>query len=109
MAVVTHDRFELEPGSFEKIRHFVNVELYLRATEVDSAEVEAGRLAYAVIAAFRTHVTLFDTLTTPGMTGWAAVRGGGPPAPEDVNGQPFSVYPMIVQAVEAGPAIYTGG
>lgn len=109
VVLVAHDRFELDPGSWEKVRHFLAVDLWVRAASPETAEVETMRVAWAIVAAFRTHTNLFGVLDATGAAGYAVVVGGGPMRPEDVNGQPFVVYPMTLRAVQATPQTYSGG
>lgn len=109
IVLVAHDRFELDPGSWEKIRHFLNVDLWLSAAEPASAEILAMQIAWRIVAAMRVNVSLGGILDAPGAAGFAAVVGGGPVRPEDVNGKPFVVYPMIVRVTEASPQTYAGG
>lgn len=107
--MVRHERFELEPGSFETIRHFLSLDLWVRSGDPESIEVQIARIVPDLINQFRVHSSLFGALDTPGSTGWSAIVAGGPFGDEEVNQQPFVVYPLTLRATQGGAAMYTGG
>jgi hypothetical protein len=95
VALVTHNGFELQPGSFERIKHTINAELWFTATNAAAAEKLMLPLVTLCIATFRSKVGLYGSSTT------AVIRRGGPPRDEEVNGKPYLVYPLTVEVMEA--------
>ncbi len=103
VALVTYDHFELKPGSFERIQHFVTADLWFAATSAAAAEKAMLPIISLVIAAFRSKVGLYGQGTI------GVVRRGGPPRDEDVNGKPFIVMPLTIAVLEATAQAYSLG
>lgn len=100
-AIVRHDGFSLLPGSFERIRHSIRVELYFASASAAVAEKAMLPMVSLCIASFRTNVDLFGTATL------GVIASGGPPHDEEVNGKAFLVYPLIVTVLEATAQTYS--
>ena len=109
IVTLRHERFELNPGSWQTIVHFIALDLYLRATEPHTAEKQTSTVVDELLAAYRGHTSLFGALDAPGAAGYAVIVSGGPALDVTVNNQPLIVYPLTVRAVQATPEAYTGG
>jgi hypothetical protein len=100
-AIVRHNRFELAAaGSPERLVHFVDVEVFVHAANIASAEKALLPIVSQVIAAFRLHVGLFGEATI------AKVNTGGPPDDQLVNQKPYIVYPITVRVTELSVQTY---
>lgn len=103
IALVWYDRFELVPGSFERIRHFISAELWFRARTDAEAERAMLPIISGSIAAFRTKAGLFGQGTI------ATIERGGPGRAEVVSQQPFAVFPLVIRVLEAAVHAYESG
>ncbi len=101
IALVQWDRYELVPGSFEKVRHYISVDLYFGAADAGDAYKTYLPFVSRVIASLRSNADLYGTCDL------AVARSGGPADPVDVNGQPFVVLPFSIEALESGAHPYT--
>jgi hypothetical protein len=100
-AIVRHNRFDLAAaGSPERLVHYIDVEVFVPAANVGSAEKILLPLVTGVIGAFRTHVGLFGNATL------AKVDSGGPPDDQVVNGKPYLVYQITVRVTEQSVQTY---
>lgn len=100
VAIVTYDHFELVPGSFERLRHFINADLWMSASSAAEAEKTLLPLITRCIAAFRTKVGLYGEGTI------ATVPRGGPPRDEEVNGKSYIVFPLVINVLQATVQTY---
>lgn len=101
IVLVQWDRFELVPGSFEKVRHYITAEIYFGAADAGNAYKTYLPFVSRVIASLRSNANLGGTCEM------AVARSGGPAEPTDVNGQPFVILPFSIEALEAGAHPYT--
>lgn len=97
-------RFELvAPGSFEKVRHFINADMYFGAA--DSAAAYKTYLPFVgrVINSFRTNVGLYGTATL------AHVTGNVPPETVTINGKEMVRLTFEIQVLELTITQYAQG
>lgn len=101
IALISWNRYELHPGSFEKVQHFIDVDLYFNATDAGDAYKTYLPFVSRVISSLRSNADLYGTCSL------AAARSGGPAVAEDVNGKPYIRLSFVIQALESGAHPYS--
>ena len=101
VALVTYRGFELEQGSFERITHHIDGDLWFSAANVANIEDVMLPIVSLCITAFR-NTTAFGVGITV-----AKIQSGGPPRPEVVAGKDFVVFPLDIHVFEAASQTYT--
>ncbi len=101
IALVEYRRFELAPGSFEKVQHHIDVGVYFNSSDAGEAYKTYLPFVSRVISSLRSNADLYGTCSL------AAARSGGDVATEDVNGKPYIRLSFVIQALESGAHPYT--
>lgn len=100
VALVVHGGLEVQARGFERVRHTIVADIYFNAAEPGTAEKLALPLISRCMAAIRDDYTLFGAASS------AVLDRVAQPRSEEVNGKPYSVYPLIFDVLEAAPQTY---
>ena len=104
VAVVYWQRYELvAPGSFEKVRHFINADLYFGAADAAASYKQYLPFVSRVITSFRSNVGLYGTATL------AFANSNIPPEAVEINGKPMVRLTFEIQALEVTITQYAQG
>ncbi|MCA1570401.1 MAG: hypothetical protein LC798_08815 [Chloroflexi bacterium] len=103
VAIVYWQRYELTAGSYEKVRHFVNADLYFGAADSAAAYKTYLPFVSRVIESFRANVGLFGTATL------AFAPSSQPPETVNVNGKEYVRLTFEVTALETTITSYSAG
>lgn len=103
IALVYWQTYSLTPGSYERIRHTVNADVYFQGADPAMSYKTYLPMVTKVVASFRTNVGLYGTATI------AVAESGGPPEDVVINGKPYIRLTFEINALETGPQTYALG
>lgn len=101
-AFVFYDGFTVDGhADWERVTHRFVVRIYVSSADVGAAYKALVPFADRMIVAFRSDADLGGTCQR------ALILGADRPEPEEVNGKPFLVLPVRVEAMEARVTSYS--